>query len=215
MIELLITYYTFAIKLVVSMVAAIVFLRYFNTKRRLKQETPLGLVINFVLSAIISSFILSDNISITEFIGIMVIYSLFVYIVNLVIFNTTVGRNFFIGRSQILIEHGEFDVEKIRKLKIGAVDLATALRQQDINSISDVQSARLEPSGDVTVVKKGEENNSLILIDNGMIVKDSLARINKSPSWLHKQLRSHGIKDISNVFIAQWGRDGLDIITMG
>lgn len=214
MTDILTTYYMFAIKLVVSMLSAIVFLRFFNMKRRLKQTTPLDLVINFVLSAIISGFILGNNLSIIEFIGVMVIYSAFIYLVNLIIYNTNTGRNFFIGRPQVLINKGEVNIDKMKKLKVGATDLAVALRQHEIKSIADVQNAQLEAAGELTVVKKGEENYSLILVDNGLIITDALKRINKTQAWLKKELLKYGVQDVANVFVAQWDKNHLAVITI-
>ncbi len=207
-------YLLFAIKLVVAMGCALAVLKLFGMKAQLKQMTPLDIILNFVLSAILSSFILDDAFSIVEFLGIIVIYGAMMYLIGRFTFSTKLGRRIFVGTPRVIIRDGKCDVDMMKKMKVSPTDLAAVLRKQKIRSISDVNMAQIEPSGDLTVVKRGQENYSLVLIDNGRIMDASLARIKKSPAWLNKQLRAQGIRDVSDVFIAQWIGGKLDIVSL-
>ncbi len=205
---------SFGVKLVIALGAALIVLKFFSMKNQLKQMTPLDVVLNFVLSAIISSFILNDNFTILEFLGIMVIYGAMMYLIGWFTFSSKIGRRIFVGNPRVIIRDGKCDIDMMKKLKISASDVAAVLRKQHIRSISDVNMAQIEPSGDLTVVRRGHENYSLVLIDNGRVMDAALARLKKTPTWLKKQLRTHGIHDAADVFIAQWTPRGLDIVTM-
>jgi len=212
--EIFSLYYMFAVKLVIAMAAALVFLKFFSMKNQLKQLTPLDIILNFILSAILSRYILDPDINFAKFLGIMIIYGALMYLINRFTYDTNLGRDIFIGKPKVIIKNGECDMRMMKKLKISATDIASVLRQKKILSISDVEMAQIEPSGDLTVVKKGEENYSMVIIDNGVVVEDALERIKKTRHWLDVQLRKHNIKNIADVFIAQWGPDGLEILKM-
>ncbi len=214
MADVITTYYMFFIKLIIALVGAILVLKFFSMKNQLKQMTPMDIILNFVLSAILSSFILSDDFTVAEFIGVMAIYGVTMYAVGWIIFSTRFGRSFFVGRPRVIIKNGRVDVAMMKKMKINASDVAAVLRQQDIKSINDVKTAQIEPSGELSVVKKGETEYAIVVIDNGMIVPDALQRIGKDDKWLRRELRAHKIKDVSHVFIAQWGRGGMKIVTL-
>lgn len=204
----------FAIKLVVALVATLVVLKLFGMKTQLKQMTPLDIILNFVISAIISSFILSNDFGILQFLGLVAIYGAVMYLISRLTFNTDLGRRFFIGRPRVIIQDGKCNQKMMQRMKIGARDIAAVLRKNKIKSIRDIKTAQIEPGGDLTIVKKGEQNYSLVLIDNGIIVDDALKQLKKSKTWLRNELKKHGIRNTSDVFIAQWGARGLDIVTM-
>ena len=71
----LIVYGIMIIKLILAIVAAVVFMRLFTPSGTLKQMTPLAVIINFLLSAILSDFILNRNINLSEFIVVIVVKS--------------------------------------------------------------------------------------------------------------------------------------------
>jgi uncharacterized membrane protein YcaP (DUF421 family) len=58
------------------------------------------------------------------------------------------------GNSQTLVENGEVNEETMERHHIGPDDLAEELRLQGVMRPSQVQLARLERSGEVSVVKK-------------------------------------------------------------
>lgn len=208
----LVFYGLITIKLVMAIGVAVIYLRFFNTTAGLKQMTPLDIVVNFLLSAILSTFILDRNISITDFVVVAVIYGFLLYGLNKMTYNTDIGRRIFIGSPRTIIQNGIVDEETMSRLHISAHDLALALRRQQIKSIKDVEMAQIEPNGDFTIVKKGAKKYSVVIIDNGDIDNDALAKIHRSPAWLKKELKKKKIHDIDEIFIAQWHNNRLQII---
>lgn len=200
------------IKLVMAIAAALVFLRLFNTNIQLKQATTLDLIINFLLSAILSDFILDNRISMLDFFVIVIIYGALLYLLNKVTMNTNIGRRIFIGNPRVIIQNGAFNVDMMQRMNISAHDLAIAMRRQQIKSLKDVEMAQIEPNGDLTIVKKGAKKYSVVIIDNGNIDTDALAKINRSPAWLKRELRKKHITDVEDIFVAQWHNNKLQIV---
>lgn len=195
-----------------AIVAAVVFLRLFNGAVQLKQATTLDLIVNILFSAILSEFILDNRITMLDFLVIVLIYGAMLYVLNKLTFNTNLGRRIFIGNPRVIVQNGEFDADMMARLNISAHDLAVAMRRQQIKSLKDVEMAQIEPNGDLTIVKKGAKKYSVIIIDNGNIDKEALTKINRSEKWLLAQLRKKKIRDIDDIFVAQWNNNRLQII---
>ncbi len=200
------------IKLILAIVAAVVFMRLFTPSGTLKQMTPLAVIINFLLSAILSDFILNRNINLSEFIVVIVIYGVLINILNRFAFYTDIGHRIFIGDPQVIIQNGQINVDKMEQLKLSPRDLAAAMRSHHIHSLHEVEMAQIEPNGELTIVKKGDKKYSVIVIDNGDIDEDALQKINRSEKWLRKELRKKKIKDIDDIFVAQWNNGKLQIV---
>lgn len=100
----------------------------------------------------------------------------------------------------------------MEKLKISARDLAIAMRQNKIHSIKEIEMAQIEANGDLTIIKKGDKQYSVILVDNGIIDESALQKINRSDKWLKHELREKKIKNPEDVFLAQWYRGKLYVV---
>lgn len=200
------------VKLIMAIGVAVVYLRYFTAAGNLKQMTPLDIIINFLLSAILSDFILDKHTGIFDFIIIVGIYGILLYILSKLTLYTNVGRRIFIGTPRIIIQNGKINTEQMSRLNISAHDLALALHRQQIQSVHDVETAEIEPNGDFTIIKKGGHKHSVVIIDNGDIDKFGLAKIKKSEKWLRTELRKKKISNIENILIAQWHRGRLQIV---
>ena len=58
------------------------------------------------------------------------------------------------GRSKILIQNGELQKDTLKKLRLSVDQLEMKLRQNQIRSISDIEEATLEPSGQLGFILK-------------------------------------------------------------
>ncbi len=97
------------------------------------------------------------------------------------------------------------------------LDLLEQLRQKDVFDLSQVAYAMLETNGKLSVLLKPEfhpvvrndmnlagppESLAQELIFNGVVVEPNLRQAGVSREWLSQQLRSQGIKNESEVFLA-------------
>ena len=130
MYDLVFNYGMITIKLAIAITTAFVFLKIFNMNAQLKQMTPLDIVLNFLLSAILSNFILDRDISLTDFFFVVLIFGILLYAVNWFSFRTDMGRRIFIGSPKIIIQDGKFNLELMRRLKLNVRDMAAVMRRQ-------------------------------------------------------------------------------------
>lgn len=116
-------------------------------------------------------------------------------------------RKFIDGSPSVLIRKGKIDEREMRKQRYNFDDLMLQLRQKDIKYMSDVEFAILEPSGDLSIIKKDTEQSAtgsphylpLPLILDGKIKQDHLQQINKTELWLRQELRKFGYRDVSKI----------------
>ncbi len=212
MLNFLFLYGLVTIKLILAIGVVAFFLQFFNATSQLKQMTPLDIILNFLLGAILSDMILDDKITVIDYLIIVVIYGTLLYILNRLTFRTNIGRRIFVGTPKTIIENGEFNASMMKKMRINARDVAAAMRHQNIHSIKDVKLAQIEPNGTLSITRRRTQDYPIILIDNGNIVIENLALIKHTEKWLMKKLREKRIKDPDDVFIAQYNRGRIDVI---
>ncbi len=102
-------------------------------------------------------------------------------------------------------------------MKYTVADVLEQLRGKDIFDLAEVEFAILESDGQLSVLKKPEEEPltakdlnifksktgiSRELIYDGKIVEDNLREINRDKEWLKAELKKRNIKDSSEVFLA-------------
>ncbi|MCD8508999.1 MAG: DUF421 domain-containing protein [Bacillus sp. (in: Bacteria)] len=116
-------------------------------------------------------------------------------------------RKFIDGSPSVLIRQGKIDEREMRKQRYNFDDLMMQLRQKDVKYVSDVEFAILEPSGDLSVIKKEKGPNAkryphylpLPLILDGKVKEEHLEKIGKTQLWLRQELRKHGYKKVEDI----------------
>ncbi|MBU9720693.1 MULTISPECIES: DUF421 domain-containing protein [Bacillaceae] len=115
-------------------------------------------------------------------------------------------RKFIDGSPSVIIRKGEIDEKEMRKQRYNFDDLMMQLRQNNVKYLSDVEFAILEPSGDLSVVKKEPGTDPtkgsflpLPLILDGKIQNDHLKQLGKTQLWLRQELRKRGFREVKHI----------------
>lgn len=144
-------------------------------------------------------------------------------------------RLFFDGKPSVIVHNGEINQEEMRKQRYNMDDLLMQLRSQNVASVSDVEFAVLETSGQLSVFTKEKPGNgsasgksnkkregdlsSLIpkvkyealplpLIVDGKVEDENLYQIGKTRFWLKNQIQSKGLLDFKEVFFCSIDHNG-------
>ncbi|MDR0967930.1 MAG: DUF421 domain-containing protein [Rickettsiales bacterium] len=195
-----------------AFVVVMLFRRVFGLNYQMKQMTALDIIFNFILAAILTDFIIDDNVKISQFLVLMSVYIIMVGVINWFSRRTDFGRRLLMGSPKVIIQDGKLQEKTIQKINVSAHEIAAAIREEGIHSLSEIRSAQIETDGSLTIVKKGARDYSITIIDNGVVDSENLARIKKTNAWLRTELKKHKITDIDDVFAAQWDRNKLHII---
>ncbi|CAM3955867.1 hypothetical protein COJ48_13485 [Bacillus cereus] len=138
------------------------------------------------------------------------------------------ARDFFEGKSTVLIKDGKILEDNLKKEKYTSDELLELLRGKDAFSVADVEFAVLEPSGELNVLLKKDrqpltakdiglkvpnEKETQTVIMDGNVLDEPLSASGHNRAWLHSELEKLGVV-IENVFLAQvdsYGQLTIDI----
>ena len=195
-----------SLRLIYAFFLVLVFFQISGNKRQFSQMTTFDLISNFILSAILSGYIISGKAGWKGFTVVIAVYFSINYLINL-IGHTNWGRRLIIGTPTILIDKGN-----LQKMNMNMTDFLSLLRTKDIHSLQDVSLAQIEIGGNLTVLRKGEEAFSVLLIENGVVNHENLRQIQKTESWLRRKLKEMKVNKAEEVFYAQWQKGKLYVI---
>lgn len=179
-------------------------------KRQLGELQPSELVITILISNI-ATLPLEDT-SIPLVLGILPILTLvcFEAVVSWLTLKSLRMRRIISGRPKIIIRDGQIEQATMRDLRLSVDDLMTALRQQQVFDISQVQFAVMETTGTVSVclraacqpltpedisLKKAAQNPPIAVIQDGRVMEKSLAMLGKNQTWLEQKLAEHRLTE--------------------
>lgn len=184
-------------------------------KRQLGELQPTELVITILVSNIATLPL--EELSIPLIIGITPILSLvcFEVIMSRLTLKFPRLRCIVSGRPKIIISNGHIDRAVMKSLRYSIDDLMTALRQNGVFKLEDVQYAVVETTGSISVLKKAEndtvtcsdlkikvpnDNPPVIVITDGKVLECSLSEINADTKWLNGILKKEK-KKAADIFI--------------
>lgn len=121
------------------------------------------------------------------------------------------------GRAETLVSKGQIQKNNMLKSLFPVEMLLAQLREMDVSNIAEVDTATLETSGRVSVLKKAEYapvtprdlkipvvegGLPVLLINDGKIIGKNLRYLGYDQKWLKDELLKYGVSDINNVYLA-------------
>lgn len=121
------------------------------------------------------------------------------------------------GKAEVLVSGGQIRKKGMLKSLFPIELLLSQLREVDVPNIAEVDTAILETSGRVSVLKKSdhlpvtpadlnipvvEGGLPAILVNDGKVVEDNLTAIGYDREWLIGELNKLGAMDIKKVYLA-------------
>ncbi|WP_041056232.1 DUF421 domain-containing protein, partial [Bacillus subtilis] len=202
---------------VILFMIVLFFITKFLGKKQLSQLSFFEYVTGITIGGIAAIVILEVRHSI--FIGGLAIVTMAAipYLVSLISLKSKKLRDFVEGKGSVFIKDGKIMEDNLKKERYTTDELLELLRKKDVFQVADVEFAVLEPTGDLSVMLK-KENQPLTAKDlnlttasvkepqtvimDGIVMDEPLATIDRSRAWLHTELEKLGVT-IENVFLGQ------------
>ncbi|MDG5470923.1 DUF421 domain-containing protein [Jeotgalibacillus sp. ET6] len=120
------------------------------------------------------------------------------------------------GKPSVLIRNGQLMKDEMRRNRYNIDDLMQQLREKEIFNLHDVEFAILEPSGILTVLRRGRREGelSLPLVMDGIIQRDHLSKIHRDEQWLRAELKKEGYDQLDKIFFCSF-EDGRWYVSTG
>ena len=208
---MILCYTNIAIKLALGLISLIIVINI-TGKGNLAPSSAIDAVQNYVLGGIIGGVIYNNNISILQYLLILMIWICLVLSRRWLKTNSSFFKVAIDGKPVVLISRGKLDTEACRTAGLTAHEVMFKLRSNGIYSIKTVKQAVLEQNGQLIIVKAGEENPRFPLITDGTIQLQALDSIDKTEEWLMEKLKEQDVENISDVFLAEYENGNLNLV---
>ena len=165
-----------AIKFILWMVCLIFQINILG-KGNLAPTSAVDQVQNYVLGGIIGGIIYNRDITVLQFVMVLLIWTVIVFIVKFFKEHNRIIQKVIDGQPQILIKNGQIRVEECMRAGITASELMFRLRTRGVYELSKVKSGILEQNGQLVVIENNEQDVRFPLINDGQINHDVLELI--------------------------------------
>ena len=168
---------------------------------------------NYVLGGIIGGVIYNSSISILQYAVILMMWTILVLTLKWLNNNVRFVKRLIDGKPTLLIKNGQIDPEACRSVGLSAAEVALKLRSQGIFQMKQVKCAVQEQNGQLIVVQMGDENPKYPVVTDGVIQVDVLESIGRSEEWLLDNLSKQGHDNVANIFIAEYDKGVVSVVT--
>ena len=205
-------YIEILIKLALGLVS-LVFVINVTGKGNLAPNSAIDQIQNYVLGGIIGGVIYNSSITILQYAVILIMWTILVLLLKWLTNNVGLVKQMIDGKPTLLIKNGEIDPEACRSVGLSASDVALKLRSQGIFQLKEVKRAVQEQNGQLIVVQNGDENPKYPVITDGVIQSDVLDTLSLTEEWLLDHLNKQGYDNVVNIFIAEYDKGQLSVVT--
>lgn len=158
----------------------------------------------------------------------ILIFAVVPFLTGILSLKNKTARDFFEGKSTVLIKDGKILEDNLKKEKYTSDELLELLRGKSAFSVAEVEFAVLEPSGELNVLLKKDsqpltakdiglkvpnEKEPQTVIMDGNVLDEPLSASGHNRTWLHSELEKLGVV-IENIFLGQvdsYGQLTIDI----
>ena len=192
---------------------SLVFVINVTGKGNLAPNSAIDQIQNYVLGGIIGGVIYNSAISILQYAVILIMWTILVLTLKWLNNNVHFVKRLIDGKPTLLIKNGKIDPEACRSVGLSAADVALKLRSQGIFQMKQVKRAMQEQNGQLVVVQMGDENPKYPVVTDGVIQVEILETIGRSEEWLLDNLSKQGYDNVANIFIAEYDKGVVSVVT--
>ena len=192
---------------------SLVFVINVTGKGNLAPNSATDQIQNYVLGGIIGGVIYNSSISILQYAVILMMWTILVLTLKWLSNNVHFVKRLIDGKPTLLIKNGQIDPEACRSVGLSAAEVALKLRSQGIFQMKQVKRAVQEQNGQLIVVQMGDENPKYPVVTDGVIQVDVLESIGRSEDWLLDNLSKQGYDNVANIFIAEYDKGAVTVVT--
>ena len=192
---------------------SLVFVINVTGKGNLAPNSATDQIQNYVLGGIIGGMIYNSSISILQYAVILMMWTILVLTLKWLSNNVHFVKRLIDGKPTLLIKNGQIDPEACRSVGLSAAEVALKLRSQGIFQMKQVKRAVQEQNGQLIVVQMGDENPKYPVVTDGVIQVDVLESIGRNEEWLLDNLSKQGHDNVANIFIAEYDKGAVTVVT--
>ncbi|PAV28633.1 DUF421 domain-containing protein [Virgibacillus profundi] len=187
-------------------------------KKQISQLTFFDYCVGITIGSIAASMSVDQNIKISNGVVSLIIWGIFPITLSIIGLKSRLFTRITDGKPSIMIKNGEVLEKSLKKSQITINELMLLLRENNVFKVSDVEMAVLETNGQLSVMKKTdqqpitpkilglaveEEHSPTIVIVDGKVLDKNLSTLGYSKQWLLGEIEKQGASSVKDVFLAQ------------
>lgn len=192
-------------------------------KKLVSQLNFFDFIAGITIGSIAAALCVDDTISYKHGITSLLVWGLTAMLVAKAGLKSIPARRLLDGIPTVLVQNGKILEDNLRKEKYHINDLLEELRLKGVFDISDLESAILETSGQISVqLKAGAQpitasdlhltsryrGLSANLIIDGRILHEHLRLLGRDENWLLNELKTRNVPSLQDVMLASIDTDG-------
>lgn len=210
----------YAITIIRSVIAFILLLVMARVmgKKQISHLTFFDYCVGITIGSVAASMAVDQNIKITNGLMALLVWGLFPIILGYLGLKSRTILQLTDGKSDMVIENGKILEKNLKKNQLAVKELMLLLREKGVFNVEDVEMAIFETNGELSILKKSEEqpvtsrilgipierdHGPAIVISDGQVMKNSLKKLGYTKEWLLAEIQVQGAGDFQDVFLAQ------------
>jgi uncharacterized membrane protein YcaP (DUF421 family) len=192
-------------------------------KRQIAQMQPYELVITLIIADLATIPMADVSIPLMQGITPLVVLTILHYIISILSCKSIKWRNFINGRPVVIINPDGVQAKALKELNMNMNDLLEACRIAGYYNLCDIQYGIIETNGNLSIIPKpgasqvtrddmniktDDNRLNFILISHGKFSEQNLKILKISKDEIIKLLISQNIKNINNILILTYNKDG-------
>ncbi|USS86162.1 DUF3290 family protein [Fructilactobacillus cliffordii] len=206
-----IDYGSVALKFIVGLIMIVLQINL-SGKGNLAPSNALDQLQNYILGGIIGGVIYNSQITVLQFVAILLIWSIIVFAIKYLTSQSNILDTIINGSPQVLIDNGKVNVKRALKNGINANELSFKLRSNGVNDFSNVKNATLEQNGQLTITTfDDDESQNYPLITDGQVDLPAMKRFNLAPEDIDQLLNEQHVT-LKQVYLGQYQDHKLNLV---
>ncbi|NUF26840.1 DUF421 domain-containing protein [Gilliamella sp. ESL0254] len=173
-------------------------------KSQIAPMSQLDQVGSMVIGALVGGALLSPTVSPWEASGLVAIWAGLLVLIRFIKSKNSRLRDTIDGKPIQLVKNGNLITDNFIKANLPVRDFETLVNIQGIPSFGDLKEVWYELNGSLTLIKKGDKDIAVLIIENGAISQDNLKQLNKDEDWVKREITKQGYEKIEDIFCAEW-----------
>ncbi len=182
-------------------------------KKQIKNLTLYDYVLSITMGSIAADSIVSLDTPLKDGILALVVFGIIGYVTSLISYHSHTVEEVMDGEPLILFENNNFNYANLESAKLSVTKLLENCRLKGCFDINELDCAVLEPSGDISILLKGNsqpvtsndlKNNiqknrkkqtlNYSLVVDGILNRDELKKAKKTITWFKTYLKDNKLK---------------------
>lgn len=186
-------------------------------KKQISQLSMFDYVIGISIGNFAAEITINTDVQLINGVAAVILFGLVAIIISKLTMKSIIIRKMVTGTPTILVEHGNFIYNNMKKTHFDINDFLEECRENGYFDVSQIEYAVLEANGKISFLPKCEYKPLTIkdmniktsseglcanIIIDGNIMKNNLKNINKDEEWLIRELKIKGYRDYKNILLA-------------